>query len=246
MYKIAICDDDANYISELKEMLLECNDKKREIDFWEFTSGRELLNSNIDEMDVIFLDIQMEEMDGNMVSVELNERGYQGLLVQCSGIFMPTPETIKISPYRYLLKQSAKDEIIKELKEILDEMDKRKKCSEIEGSYLRQKMVFQVADIVYITHHTNGSSVLHLQQGKKEKYSQGNIIVPYNFTELFKILGTTDFALPHNSYIVNMRYISSFDLKKEFIIADGKSLFVSRGMKEEFFKKLMNYTTGKY
>ena len=82
MYKIAICDDDANYISELKEMLLECNDKKREIDFWEFTSGRELLNSNIDEMDVIFLDIQMEEMDGNMVSVELNERGYQGLLVQ--------------------------------------------------------------------------------------------------------------------------------------------------------------------
>ena len=57
MLNIAICDDDANYISELKEMLLECNDKKREIDFWEFTSGRELLNSNIDEVDVIFLDI---------------------------------------------------------------------------------------------------------------------------------------------------------------------------------------------
>lgn len=142
---------------------------------------------------------------------------------------MPTPETIKISPYRYLLKQSAKDEIIKELKEILDEMDKRKKCSEIEGSYLRQKMVFQVADIVYITHHTNGSSVLHLRQGKKENILREILSFHIILLNYLKFWGLLISALPHNSYIVNMRYISPLTEKriynsgwKEFICIKGK------------------------
>ena len=56
----------------------------------------------------------MEEMNGNEIAVKLKEKGYQGLLIQCSGIFMPTPETIKISPYRYLLKQYTGEEIRKE------------------------------------------------------------------------------------------------------------------------------------
>ena len=51
----------------------------------------------------------MKRMNGNETAVRLNQNGYQGVLVQCSGIFMPTPETIKISPYRYLLKQDSRE-----------------------------------------------------------------------------------------------------------------------------------------
>ena len=59
MYKIAICDDDKDYIKELKDIILESNEKRLAIEFYDFDCGEKLLHSKIDDMDVIFLDIQM-------------------------------------------------------------------------------------------------------------------------------------------------------------------------------------------
>ena len=245
MYKIAICDDDEDYIKELKDIILECNEKKLAIEFFEFDSGEKLLHSKFDDMDVIFLDIQMQRMNGNETAVRLNEKGYQGVLVQCSGIFMPTPETIKISPYRYLLKQDIRETTVSEMNEILSQMVARKICYEIEGSYLREKMNFRVADIVYITHHSKGS-VLHLRSEMAKHYQDGKIIVSYDFEQLLDLLQAADFSVPHNSYIVNLHYVSSFDPKTEFFVADGKSLPMSRGKKGTFLNDLAKYTRKKY
>lgn len=245
MYKIAICDDDKDYIKELKNIILQCNEKKLVIEFHEFDSGEKLLQSKFDDMDVIFLDIQMEGMNGNETAVRLNKKGYQGVLVQCSGIFMPTPETIKISPYRYLLKQDPRETTISEMKEILSQMAVRKICYEIEGSYLREKMNFRVADIVYITHHPKGS-VLHLQREKAEQYKDGKIIVPYDFEQLLVLFEAVDFSIPHNSYMVNLHYVSDFNLKTECFVVDGKRLVMSRAKKEDFLNDLAKYTRKKY
>ncbi len=245
MFKIALCDDDNVYIKELEEIILECNDKQFEIEFYEFDSGEKLLQSKIDDMDLIFLDIQMKGMNGNETAVQLNKKGYQGVLVQCSGIFMPTPETIKISPYRYLLKQDEREKTVLEVTEIITQMAKSKLCYEIQGSYLREKRYFRIADIVYITHHPKGS-VLHLQREKAKKYQDGKIIVPYDFGHLSELLKTADFSIPHNSYMVNLRYVSDFEPKTEFFVADGKSLPMSRGKKEAFLNDLARYTRKKY
>lgn len=245
MYKVAICDDDKDYIKELKDVILECNQKNLALKFYDFDSGEKLLHSKVDDMDVIFLDIQMEGMNGNETAIQLNQRGYQGVLVQCSGVFMPTPETIKISPYRYLLKQDPKEKTVSEVKEILSQMVARKMCYEIQGSYLREKINFRVADIVYITHHPKGS-VLHLRSEKENQYQNGKIIVPYDFKQLLELLEAADFSIPHNSYMVNLRYVSSFDPRTEFFVADGKSLPMSRGKKETFLNDLANYTRKKY
>lgn len=240
MYNIAICDDDKNYIRELKETILACNKGKLVLAFYEFDSGEALLHSKIHEMDVIFLDIHMPGMDGNETAVRLNQRGYQGLLVQCSGVFMPTPETIKISPYRYLLKQDAVEKTVSEIKEILSQMVTRKRGYEIEASYLRLKEYFRVDDIAYITHHQKGSE-LHLRSGVAEKYRDGKIIAPYSFEELLVILKEADFSVPHNSHMVNLRYVSDIDPKAEFFVVDGKKLSMSRSRKDAFLKDMASY-----
>lgn len=245
MFKIAICDDDKDYIKELEGIILECNNEQLLLKFYEFDSGEKLLHSKYDEMDVIFLDIRMKRMNGNETAARLNENGYQGVLVQCSGIFMPTPETIKISPYRYLLKQDSREKTMFEMKEILSHMVARKKCYEIEGSYLREKMNFRVADIVYMTHHPKGS-VLHLRREKAKCYQDGKIIVPYDFEQLLELLEAADFTIPHNSYMVNLRYISSFNPKTEYFVVDGINLPMSRGRKEAFLSDLAKYARKKY
>lgn len=111
---------------------------------------------------------------------------------------------------------------------------------EIEGSYMRKKKSFKIADIVYITHYQKGS-VLHLCREKEKPYTLGNIIVPYNFKQLLELLNSDDFSVPHNSYIVNLHYVSNFNPETETLVADGKELPMSRGKKGNFLNDLMGY-----
>ncbi len=246
MVRIAICDDDENYIQELKQIMGEYNNDLRKLEIDEFLSGDALLASRVDELDAIFLDIQMENMDGNEIAVKLKKRGYQGLLIQCSGIFMPTPETIKISPYRYFLKQDSHEKTVSELEDVFEELDRRKSCCEIEAFYKRERVCICIADIVYISHYRNGRSILHLNDKKAEQYMDAKIIVRANFDELLHQLEGADFAIPHNSYMVNLRYITNFDYKEDYIEVNGMPVAVSRGKKDEFFRKFTEYSRKKY
>ncbi|MDY3775008.1 MAG: hypothetical protein SO023_07825 [Eubacterium sp.] len=87
--------------------------------------------------------VKLAKLDEKQVSIKLIERGYRGVLVHCSSS-MPTPETTKISPYRYLLKQYTREEMMKDLREILDEMVRRKKIYTLDALYLQEKSMYNV------------------------------------------------------------------------------------------------------
>ena len=46
--------------------------------------------------------------------------------------------------------------------------------------------------------------------------------------------------------MVNLRYVSDFNLKTEFFVVDGKKLPMSRGKKETFLNELAMYAGKKY
>ena len=244
-YIIALCDDDIEYMAELEKLLKKCIQPEDTLEILKYTSGEQILNANIDEADAIFLDIQLHGMDGNEISIELRKRGYRGVLIHCSGIYMPTPETIKISPFRYLVKQSEKDEIMKDLRDIFDEIARRKEVDQIEAYYMREKIMVLVADIMYITHHRNGKSVLHLKESLQKTYVDGKVITPYSFKELMNMLKKSDFAMPHSSYIINLHYVTGI-IKSDFMEMGSKRLSISRAKKNDFFKQLLAYSRNKY
>jgi len=158
---------------------------------------------------------------------------------------MPTPETIKISPYRYILKQAEKEEVMKDLYDIFKEIARRKKVYSIEAYYKREKITVQTADITFITHHKNGKSILHVKESLEKIYSDGNIIAPYSFKELMNMLDKSDFAMPHSSYIVNLHYILG-QREGDFIKIGTEMISISRSKKQEFKKKMMQYFGNKY
>ncbi len=51
----------------------------------------------------------MGETDGNQVSVELRKRYKSTTLVFCSGYFKPSPENIKVSPFRFFIKKNIQE-----------------------------------------------------------------------------------------------------------------------------------------
>lgn len=245
MYHIVICDDDREYIEELKEMILESNGGKRTLCFEEYLSGLDLLKEITDEASILFLDIQMDGLDGNETAKLLREKNFQGVLVQCSGVYNPTPETIVISPYRYLLKQDSREKTLAVIDEILEEADKQNQCFALEGCFRREKIMVKTSDVLYFTRHRGGSKV-HMMADKRDRFTDGVIHISETLEKLEDRLDSFDFAMPHNSYLVNLRYVKDYDIKQGTIDLNDQTLFISRSKKKGFMERMMRYMRMKY
>lgn len=245
MYHIAICDDEREYIEELKGMIRESNGGRRELCFEEYLSGLDLLKKMSDEVNILFLDIQMEGLDGNETAKLLMEKNFRGVLVQCSGVYNPTPETIVISPYRYLLKQDPRERTLTVIDEIFVEADKRNQCFALMGCFRREKIMVKTSDVLYFTRHRGGSKV-HMRADKRNRFTDGVIHISETLEWLEEKLDPLDFAMPHNSYLVNLRYVQDYDVKQGTIDLDDQTLFISRSRKKGFMERLMQYMRTKY
>lgn len=56
MYKIVVCDDDKNFISYMKEMLLRCGLSERQVTFYEVIKGSQMRLSFIisEKMKIVY------------------------------------------------------------------------------------------------------------------------------------------------------------------------------------------------
>ena len=75
MYNIGICDDEQAFAMELEEMIGQyARETGTEIRTTLFQNGRELIDSEKMELDLIFLDIQMDVMNGLEAAKRIRER----------------------------------------------------------------------------------------------------------------------------------------------------------------------------
>ena len=122
MFKVAICDDDKNYRRIVKETVRRYSSNIGEIVFDEYSSGEELLADIYQMHNLLFLDIQMAEMDGNEAAKEFRTANKSAVLVFCTNYQEPTTESFKVQPYRYIMKDFSDRMLTEEMPDILNEM----------------------------------------------------------------------------------------------------------------------------
>ena len=72
MIKIAICDDEELFIKELKSCINRyMSETDKEIRIFEYHDGKELLQDYKTDLDLIFMDIKMEKLNGLKTAVPL-------------------------------------------------------------------------------------------------------------------------------------------------------------------------------
>ena len=59
-------------------------------------------------------------------------------------------------------------------------------------------------------------------------------------------LNSFDFAMPHNSYLINLRYVQDFDIEMGTIVLDGETLQISRSRRKDFMERMAKYMKMKY
>ena len=248
MYKIAICDDDINYIELLKKTILATNILGNNmLQFYEFECGEHLVYAQNLDYDLVIMDIQLEKMDGYESAMKLREIDSNFILVFCSGVFMPAPKFFKANAFRYLEKSATKENLQREMAEILKEMIARKKQPYIMCKYSRGKDQFRLyaESVLYIEKSNCGSTII--PYGKlKEVYPTQRLRTTKRLHILEEIFDEEhNFVRLHNSYLANMIYIMRVSGDNVEMI-DGTVLTVSRSRKKNFHKKFAEFASSKY
>ena len=231
MLHIAICDDEESFVRELEEQLTryagECS---QEIRVTVFYDGSELVNGYDPSIDLVFLDIQMNRMDGLAAVERIRQMdGEVGI------IFLTTLTRYALEGYKY----QATNYIIKPMKyaRLKAEMDRwmqRRPAKESPSLVVvndsgRYRVLLK--ELKYVETF-NRNLLLHTE---KE-----NILCYRSMKEMERELAGSGFVRCHTSYIVNLFFVKGVK-KLEIELLDGGYLPISQPKRKEFMEKLTEY-----
>lgn len=246
MYHVILCDDDIAFLEYMKGKIVEAGLKREEVCFYEYTSGENLAEGikKLDCCDLLVLDMQLEEMDGDATAKIFREMFPSATLVFCTGVYQPTTKSFETQPYRYLMKSYSENVILEEMKAVVTHVIEKQQEPTVIGRSGEMLVRLRLDDILFIEISRRGSE-LHLHPSKLEKRKGKKLIAEKRVSELYNQLKNHGFEYAHNSYIVNLKYVN--ELKNgELKLADGTLLSVSRSREKEFKSAFIKSVARKY
>ena len=240
MYNIILCDDDEQFISYMHKLILASELTDKEVQFYEYNSGRKLTESlsNIKDCDLCILDIGMEDMNGDETAKIFRKTFPSSVLIFCSGIFGPTTKSFEAEPFRYLLKSYTDEQMLEEIKNIVNRVKQKKGIPTILIKSPEGMRRIRPDQILYIEIYKRGSRIfLHPNMHGEEK----SFTTTRKLSDLYESLERYGFAYAHSSYIVNIEYVKMLRFGEVQMI-DNTILNVSRS-REKNLKKA--YIEGK-
>lgn len=226
MFSIAICDDEEYFRIREKQLILQYMTNRGRgypctIDI--FSSGKELLKQkeSILQYDIIFLDINMKEIDGMETAKEIRKMTQDVYIVFVTAFITYALDGYKVDAVRYLLKDD--DCLEKALNECLETIVQKMDCKAYKMTFEFQegKKEICLEDIVYI------ESNLH----KLIFHIAGDGILQYTMyaklDSINELLRSVGFCRIHKSYLVNFKYVENVERYKAKLI-NGQSLGISK------------------
>lgn len=245
MYEIVICDDTESDLLQLK-MAVE---KSKHYDMSSmnihtFNSGMSFLEDMKSNTDLILIDMQMKMMNGFETIMELRKKNQTAVVCFCSAVVTPQTEHFEVSPYRYILKNESKERIAKTIDDLLVEMKRRKQQKTLEVVSDGKASLIPVNDILYIEKAKHGCRIV-MSANSAIKPEDGKITSREKLAVLEEELKEEGFAIPHSSYLVNIKRITSISNDEIFMEGDQR-ISVSRSCKEKFHHEFSKFFGKKY
>lgn len=225
---IAIVDDEKVIREQIKNMI---ENKFPGYQTDTFSTGKELLAIEKD-YDVIFLDIQMDGINGMDTARKLREQQKESLLIFITGMKEYVFEAFEVNAFHYLLKPVEEKKFEEVLKRAIREIEKQRKKGE--------KHLFIKTRVKSIT--LNQSSILYIENRAKkvEIHTTEEVVEMYaSMRDLEKQLSDS-FYRCHRGYLVNMAYITEYS-NDNITLSNGEDIFLSKEKYKEFVKVYMRY-----
>ena len=229
MLKIAICEDDniqRKSILNMIETYLGAIDKRCKT--FEFISGEELLLS-IDNFDIYFLDIQMDNLSGIDTAKRIRLIHEKAIIIFTTGFKDYVFDAFDVNAFHYIVKPIDENKF----KDILYSAVKliSKKYKFLIAKTINSSAKILLKDIIYI----------ESDQRKIRVHTTYDIIeYYYKISDLENELSEDNFFRCHKCYIINLEYVQSFD-NTFIILKNFEKVYISRKRLSDFSKAFMYY-----
>lgn len=119
MINIAICDDEQTSLDSIKKLATDFfRNQNIKINISLFSSGEELLSSDKD-IDILFLDIQMKQLNGIETAKKIRNKSYKCFLIFITVLKEMVFQSFEVQPFDYMLKPIQYDNFKKTMERLL-------------------------------------------------------------------------------------------------------------------------------
>lgn len=230
MIRIAICDDEKTMSEHIRKMASDFfRGKNTEVSFLQFFGGEELLRYG-GQMDILFLDIQMEGMDGMETAKRLRERGYRGTLIFITILKEKVFASFEVQAYDYLVKPVRREEFERTMERLFASLQNADETGLlIQKGY--ESHIISLSDIIFCE-IIDRKIYLHLVSDQVVDY--------YDRIEKLEARLNNGFFRCHRSYLINLQYLKSYKNGTAYM-EGGRKIPVSRLRGREFSEVILQY-----
>ncbi len=242
MLKTVLVDDEINALEALEWKLnryigdvqiIKCNSPIEAIDV--------IQN---EKPDIVFLDIDMPEMDGFELLKRLSYTNFELIFTTAHDEF--ALKAIKVSAIDYLLKPVDKDELITAVDKVIVSRKGNQLEDKLQSLFTNlqeksDKINIAADGKIYLLER---SDVIMLKSDKSYTTifltNDKNIVVSKTLKEVEKKFVYPEFFRVHNSFLVNINHVKEYlkSMGGELIMTNGMSASISRNKKNELLERL--------
>ena len=229
MIKIAVCDDEPVMCRRLEQMVafgLEQWDEPFRIIC--YTNAIQFLHSPLD-YDLVFLDIQMPNLDGIGLAKRLREKEFEGVLIFVTVQKEYMLDAFEVEAMDYLCKAVDECRLERALERSLRRLRRK------EERYLTIRTMNWCRNVklkdIYYCEVVNRKIYLHMKDGVLEYYGKIKEVEQQT---------APDFIRCHRSFLVNPEHLSEYR-NGQAVLENGEQVPVSKNCHAAFMKKMMEY-----
>jgi DNA-binding LytR/AlgR family response regulator len=232
MYRVALCEDDLTQKNLLKDYIKQIfSEVSSQLKLYEYSSGTDLINSNLVGIDIYFLDIKMSGLSGMETALKIREDDENSEIIFITSLIDYIQDGYIVRAYRYLSKPVKYEELKEHVLNCIEDIRKKKEnflIVENKGEIVKipiEKILYIEVRKKELTIHT--SSILYKTRSSMNKIEKD--LKKYNFFRC------------HKSFLINLKEINY--LNKDYVDIAGEIVPVSKHRINEL-KKLITYILG--
>ena len=231
MLHIAICDDEEDFVQDLKKKLEQFSAETGEkIKVTVHCDGVDLIKKYDTTIDLVFLDIMMSLVNGLKVAEMIRNKDRKVSIIFLTSFPQYAVEGYKYQAFDYILKPIRYARLKEEMNNWLQSY-RTKDVPYIIAANDTGKYKVLLKKLRYIE-TANHNVLFHMEQR--------NIIVYSRMKDIEKELENKGFFRCHTSYIVNLFFVQSVE-GYEITLTTGECIPISQPRRKAFMKYLAEY-----
>ena len=230
MLRIAIVEDEENYISVLKGYLQRYKEESGEqIEVTVYHDGDEIAAFYRAQFDIILMDIEMKFIDGMTAAEEIRKIDSSVFIIFITNAAQYAIRGYEVGALDYILKPVAYFTFVQKLGRAVAKLKKR--CEKWVTIPVRGGVVRTALSDIYYIESEGHSLTYHMKEGTE--------VSSATMKSVESAMENMDFVRINKCYLVNLEHVDG--VKDKYAVVHGEKLLISRSRMKPFMQELTRY-----